>query len=161
MNDRVPVTSIEATENLDHPLFDLADGETSMFGGVGDDGGEVSTEELEDEDGVLVFLPEVLVQDDDVWEALEHLESLDFSEGGLVVVNLLESHREVVGETAAVVDVGVSSGADPVHDLVLGGDLGSGMDAPALGSTLHLTHFSFFNACNLFFSSSFASSTIC
>lgn len=135
------VTGVEAGENLDHPALELAGGEGLVgLSGVGDDGGQVGSEELEDKDGVLVFAPEVLVQNDDVWGALQELQSVDFSEGGLVVVDFLEGDGEVVGEAAAAVHVGVCSRPDPLHDLVFCYDLGSGVDAPALRWRIHLNH---------------------
>ena len=135
------VTGVEAGENLDHPALELAGGEGLVgLGGVGDDGGQVGSEELKDEDGVLVFAPEVLVQNHDVWGALEELQRVDFSEGGLVVVDFLEGHGEAVGEATATVDVGVGSRPDPLHDLVFCDDLGSGVDAPALRWRIHLHH---------------------
>lgn len=73
------------------------------------------------------------MQDDDVWGTLKDLQSLDFPEGRLVVVNFFEGDGEVIGETTASVDVGVSSRSDPLQNLVFGDDLSSGMDAPALG----------------------------
>lgn len=139
MEDHVAVTGVDARENLDHPALELAGGEGLVgLGGVSDDGCQVGPEELEDEDGVFVVAPEVLVQNDDVWESLEELQRIDFSERGLVVVDFFEGDDEAVGEATAAVDVGVSSRPDPLHDLVLGDDLGSGMDAPALGWRIHL-----------------------
>lgn len=73
------------------------------------------------------------MQDDDVRGVVEDLECLDFAEGGLVVVDLLERDDEVVGEATGPVHVGVGAGAYPLQDLVLLDYLGSGVDAPALG----------------------------
>lgn len=104
------VTGVEAGENLEHPALEVGGGEGLVgLGGVGDDGGQVGAEELEDEDGVLVVAVEVFVQNDDVWGALEELQGVDFSEGGVVVVDLLEGDDEAVGEATAAVDVGVGS----------------------------------------------------
>lgn len=133
------MTGVDARENLDHPPLELAGGDGPVvLGGVSDDGCQVGPEELEDEDGVLVVAPEVLVHNDDVWESLEELQRVDFSESGLVVVDFLEGDDEAVGEATATVDIGVSPRPDPLHDLILGDDLGSGMDAPALWWRIHL-----------------------
>lgn len=63
---------------------------------------------------------------------MERLERLDFAERRLVVVDLLERDGEVIREATCSVDVGVGAGSDPLEDLVLGDNFGSGVDAPAL-----------------------------
>ena len=64
-------SGIETEENLNHPMLELASTKGLVnLSSVDDDGGQVGSEELKDKDGVLVFSPEVLVQNDNVWEAL-------------------------------------------------------------------------------------------
>ena len=111
MHDHAAVTRVDTAKDLQHPPLRLPDREAvvGVLAGVGDDGGEVGPEVLEDEHGVFVLSPEVLVQYDDVWGSLQHLKGFDFSESRLVVVDLLEGDGKVVGEAAAAVDVGVSS----------------------------------------------------
>lgn len=134
MDDRIPVTSVNSAENLDDPALDLADGDSTIPSPlcIVDERSEIGGEELEYEHGVLVLAPEVIEQSDDVRGVLYCLEGLDFAKRGLVVVHLFESDDEGVGESASSVDVGVGAGANSIEDLVLGGDLASGVDAPAL-----------------------------
>lgn len=138
MDNGIAMTRIEPIQDLDHPSLDLSDGNPSTSTlsvrvplGVGDDGGEISREELEDEDGVLIFAPEVLVESDDVGRIVEGLEGFDLSEGALVVVDLFEGDDQAVRETAGAVDVGVGAGTDTLEDFVTVGDIRAGVDAPA------------------------------
>lgn len=130
------MTGVDPRENLEHPSLEFADSDptTSVpLLAILDDGGQVGLEKLQDEHGVLILAPEVLVQYDDVGGVVEDLKGLDLAESGLVIVDLLERHDEIIGETTGSVDVGICAGANPLQDLVLLDDFGSGVDAPALG----------------------------
>lgn len=59
------------------------------------------------------------MQDDDVGAVLEDLKGLDFSEGGLVIVDFFEGDDDGVGAAAGSVYVGVRAGADTLRDFVL------------------------------------------
>lgn len=138
MNNGTAMTGIERIQDLDHPSLGLCNGNSSTSTlsvrvplGVGDDGGEISRKELEHEDGVLIFAPEVLVENDDVGRTEEGLEGFDLSEGALVVVDLFEGDDQAVRETTGAVDVGVGAGTDTLEDFVTVGDIGAGVDAPA------------------------------
>ena len=117
MNDHTPMTRVNSRENLQNPPLDLTKPNSTIFFssllGLTDDRSQISPQKLQDQYGVLVLTPEVLVQNDDVWGALEDLEGLDFAEGGLVVVDLFQCYDEPVGEATSPVNVGVGPGSDP------------------------------------------------
>lgn len=134
MDDRIAVAGVKSLQYLEHPVLDLTEGDTALPTialGIADDGSKVGVKEFENEDGILIFMPEVFVEGYDVGRIVEDLEGLDFSESALVVVDLFEGNDEAVGETASSIDVGIGTGADTLKDLVAGRDIGSGMDAPA------------------------------
>lgn len=114
MHNRIPVTSVDAAQNLHDPPLDLANSEPSLPLplSLSDYRREVSGEELEHEHGILVLAPEVLMQDDDVRGVLQDLQCLDLAKRRLVVVDLLEGDYEGVRSPAGPVDVGIGAGSD-------------------------------------------------
>lgn len=132
MRDPSPMASVHSAQDLEHPLLHIPDPNPSipplpLF----DHRREVSLEELQHEDGVLAILPEMLDEVDDVGGATKSLEGLDLAQGALIIVHLLKSDSETIGEAAGTVDVRISAGADTFKDLVAGGYLYAAVDAPA------------------------------